>query len=282
MRLLDDKVANLQLWREMPDLLGITPVGSVKPGADILMTKSVAGADQTVLAVQPAGNGRVGAFTSGGSWYWQMSRPASDQFYENFWKQMVRWLVVGAHEQLDVSLDRRLYARLDPVVIEATVMDRNLTYANDATLTATVKDPLNNTEKVPLEWILSREGVYQGRYVPQTEGRYVVTVQMEGKRWEHVPPVETGFVVAEPVLEFSNAGLNEDLLKDMSELTQGAYFSPDKAQDLAAWIAKRVNGSRASATYRQKRPLWDMPVLFMAMLCLMGAEWVIRRRGELS
>lgn len=285
MRLVDDRIANLQLWREMPELLGLTPVGEVKPGAALLVTRAAEGVGRAlpVLAVQRAGNGRVAAFMSGGSWYWQMSRPASDEFHEKFWKQMIRWLAVGAREQLSVALDKRVCNGLEPVLIEATVMDRNLEPANDAEPVATVTDPLNNAEKVPLEWTLAREGVYQAQYTPASKGRYAVSVELAGARWENVKPARTGFEVVESVIEFNNAGLKEDLLKDMAGITGGRYVAPtpEGVEEIVAGITRRIEAGRQAAT-RKTKPLWDMPALFIAILALMGAEWFLRRRGELS
>ena len=289
MRLVEDRIANLQLWREMPDLLGLTPVGEVKPGAAMLITRAAenAGRALPVLAVQRVGNGRVAAFMSGGSWYWQMSREAKDEFHEKFWKQMIRWLAVGAREQLSVALDKRVCNGIEPVLIEATVMDRNLEPANDAEPMATVTDPLNNVEKLPLEWTLAREGVYQAQYTPTTMGRYAVSVELAGARWENVKPVSTGFDVVESVKEFNNAGLKEDLLKEMAGLTGGRYVTPtpEGVEEIAAGIARRLDDARSAAAAvaaRKTKPLWDMPVLFIAMLVLMGSEWTVRRRGELS
>lgn len=286
MRLVEDRIANLQLWREMPDLLGLTPVGEIKPGAALLITRAEEGDGQAlpVLAVQRAGNGRVAAFMSGGSWHWQMSRPAKDEFHEKFWKQMIRWLAVGAREQLSVALDKRVCNGIAPVLIEATVMDRNLEPASDAEPVATVTDPLNNEEKLPLEWTLAREGVYQAQYTPALKGQYAVSVELAGARWENVKPARTGFEVVESVIEFNNAGLKEDLLKEMAAITGGQYVAPtpEGVEEIAAGIARLLEAARLAAAARKTKPLWDMPALFIAILALMGAEWFVRRRGELS
>ena len=171
--------------------------------------------------MQNYGEGRVAAFTSGGSWYWRVSKPASDEFHERFWKQLIRWLAVGAKEQLSVSTDAEIYARRDPVTIRATVLGKDMQPLDDATVVASVIDPAGNTQQVPMDWILSQEGVYQCRFVPDVEGQYQVRVAVKG--WE-TPPVVRSFVVARPHLEFANAGLKEDALKEMAAITQGKYY----------------------------------------------------------
>ena len=170
MRLSQDAEANRHLWDSAPQLLGITPVKGVKLGGQVLLTQEKTGLP--VMAVQNYGEGRVAAFTSGGSWYWQMSMPASDEFHEKFWKQLIRWLVVGAKEQLTLQTDQDVHAREDPVMITAMVSGKDLKPMNNAVVVATVPDPLGNKQDLTLDQVLSQEGGYQVKYVPEEEGSY--------------------------------------------------------------------------------------------------------------
>ena len=132
-----------------------------------------------VLAVQNYGQGRVAAFTSGGSWYWRMNNPVGNEFHERFWKQMVRWLVVGVKERVSVETSAPMYVRGESVAIRATVLGKDLTPINDATVVASVTDPLGNIQEVPMDWTLAEEGVYQASFVPAEEGDYKIAVRAE-------------------------------------------------------------------------------------------------------
>ena len=277
MRLSPDPDANRRIWEKAPPLIGITPVRGVKPGATLLLAHE--SRPLPVLAVQSYGQGRVAGFTSGGSWYWQVSMPAEDEFHERFWKQLIRWLVVGAREQLAAEADADVYARREPVYVRATALGPDLRPVNDAVVVASITDPFGNTEETPMDWILSQEGVYQCRYVPDQEGDYRVSVRVEG--WT-VDPAETGFLVSEPLIEFADAGLKEALLDAMARSTGGYYFRPQDSAALRDAISQSVEAARYANIQPDEQEIWDSPFLFALLLGIMGVEWLVRRRAGLA
>jgi uncharacterized membrane protein len=279
MRLANDPERNKQLWENAPPLIGLTPVSGLKVGAKSLLTTEKG---EPVLASIQYGQGRVAAFTSGGSWYWQMSVPAADEFHEKFWKQMVRWLVVGAKERLAVEPSAPVYDRGETATLRATVLGKDLTPVNNATVLATVTDPLGNAQELRMDWVLSEDGVYQARYQPAEEGLYLVKVRVDDEGWKDVKPADGDFRVSEPVEEFTNAGLKEDLLRSMAAISGGKYYTVDEADGLAQNVASAVKVARDAGEERINYPLWDMPAFFGVILVMMGAEWFVRRRSGLA
>jgi len=278
MQLSLDPEANRVLWSQAPPLVGITPVAGVKAGALTLLTRD--SDNKPIFAVQNYGAGRVAAFTSGGSWYWRVSLPSTVEFYEKFWKQLVRWLAVGAKERLTAETDSDVYARTQPVTIRATALAKDLQPVDDANITATITDPLGNHEDVPMDWILSEEGVYTAQYTPQDEGDYRVSVKVDG--WADTKPVETDFRVAQPMVESADTGLKEDALKDMAKIAHGRYFTYAEANQIPDEIAKSVAGAKFMGIKPEDKEIWDMPVLFVLAFALMVAEWIVRRRCGLA
>jgi len=278
MQLSLDPDANQVLWSQAPSLVGITPVAGVKPGALALLTRATD--NQPILAVQNYGEGRVAAFTSGGSWYWRVSVPSTVEFFEKFWRQLVRWLAVGAKEQLTVETDSDVYVPGKPVTIRATVLAKDLQPVDDASLIATITDPLGNHQDVPMDWILSEEGVYQAQYVAPDEGDYSISVRVDG--WKDQKPVETGFRVSNSTLEDADTAMKEDALKEMATIAHGRYFDYADANQLPDQIAKSVNAAKFQGIQPEDREIWDVPVLFVVAFGLMVAEWIIRRRGGLA
>jgi uncharacterized membrane protein len=276
MQLLLDPEANRVLWTQAPPLVGITPVAGVKPVA--LLTRESDNAP--VFAVQNYGEGRVAAFTSGGSWYWRVSVPSTVEFYEKFWKQVVRWLAVGAKERLTAETDSDVYAPGKPVIIRASALAKDLHPVDDASIIATVTDPLGNHEDVPLDWILSEEGVYQAQYVPQDEGDYRVSVRVDG--WTDTKPVETDFRVSQPTVESADTGLKEDELKEMAKIANGRYFTFSDANQIPDVITKSLKSESFAGNKVEDREIWDMPALFALAFVLMVTEWIVRRRSGLA
>lgn len=299
-RLVPDKELSEHMWGNAPQLMGITPVQGVKAGGQVLLTSEKG--NQPVLAVQNYGQGRVAAFTSGGSWFWQMSMPAGDGFYEKFWKQLIRWLVVGAREQFTLETDAQMYARKEPVIIKASVFGKDLKPINDAIVKVTVTDSAGNKQELTMDWILSEEGAYQCRYIPQEEGAYSVTASVEGwasggdpsrgvtasgpssapARAGDAKTLSTEFRVSAPLVEFNDAGLKEDALRSMAEATGGKYFAPGEVGLLPAELAKATSVARTEGPRPQPRPIWDTPVLLGMLLGLACIDWIIRRKNGLA
>ncbi len=279
MRLADNEVETQMLWERMPPLIGLTPVGPPKKGATVLLRQTPEDGGRTVLAVHNYGQGRVGAFSSGGSWYWQVSRPADDEFHERFWKQVIRWLVVGAKERLTVETDADVYARGDSVILRASARSKDLRPVNDARVVATVTDPVGNTEDVPMYWTLSEAGVYQCRYRPMEEGRYRATVRVDG--WQ-IEPAEAAFEVAEPLVEYSDAGRKDAALTDMAAAAGGKYYPIEDTSELADDLAEAISSARKKTDLPVDRDLWDMPALLLLCLLLLSVEWVVRRKSGLA
>ena len=105
-QLAGDEKASAAKWDGMPQLTAVNQVRSVKPGATVLMTGTdERGRTEPILVSQPYGRGKSVAFMAQDSWQWQMHAtiPLEDQTHENFWRQMLRWLVSDTPRPIDVS-----------------------------------------------------------------------------------------------------------------------------------------------------------------------------------
>jgi len=88
-----------------------------------------------------------------------------------------------------------------------------------------------------------------------------------------------GYVrVAEPTAEFFGAEMRPAVLRQVAEETGGRFYRPSDASRLAEDIVYTTSG----ATEVQQLDLWDMPVIFLLLLGLLGAEWMYRRRRGLA
>jgi hypothetical protein len=67
---------------------------------------------------------------------------------------------------------------------------------------------------------------------------------------------------------------NRELLQKLSEETGGRYWTADEM----ARLPKEISYSEAGISVRDTKELWDMPVVFLALLGLMSADWLLRRK----
>jgi hypothetical protein len=274
-----DAVTNVNIWNSVSPLLGHNPVKGLKPGA-VALLESV-DTHEPVLAVQNYGAGRTAAFTTGGSWFWRMDREIGDKLHERFWRQLIRWLSVGAQTQLTVQTDKDTYLPTEPVLLQTTVLGRNLEPVNDAIVTARVESPFGVAQEVRLDWILSEEGVYQGRFLPHDQGEYKVTYRIQNPKDGSVEESHSRFGVREAYTEFTRPWQNQPLLKELAERTDGKYYDAASAAKLTEEIAKQLAAAADAQGEVRNHSLWDLPLPFAMLLGLLLTEWQLRRRAGL-
>jgi uncharacterized membrane protein len=277
LRLTADASRSRQLWDLAPPLIGRTPTGELRLSAQQLITSDD---NSVVLAAHSYGAGRVAAFTSSGSWYWQMNLPSDVGFHEKFWKQALRWLAVGARERLTVDVQSELFARGTPVTIHATVLAKDLQPINDARVLCTITNAAGTAEDLDMEWILREDGVYECSYIPAEDGDYRVSVRLEGDE-EHI--VRSVFSITEPIAEFNDTTLKAERLRTLAEATGGTYAAAsDAATELTPLLKRVCEAVSVKGVEPTDRPLWNMPLLLVLLVLLAAAEWSLRRRWGLA
>jgi len=270
---------NRRTWEQAPPLIGLNPIETVKPGAQVLAVNSQTGAP--VLVAQNYGAGRTAAFTSGGSWYWQMSRPREDELHEKFWKQLVRWLAVGAKAKLSVELDDDLYLPDEPVEIRATVLDKALAPDDSAKVTARIKDPFNaDPRTVPMRPELVGQGVFTAGFTPVDVGDYAVEVTAELSDGTQAVATAT-FSVGETMREFHDPAQKIELLRGIATECGGRYVTPAEAGEIPELIDQRVRRMKTSLMEYEHKDIWDTPLLFALLVISLTVEWAVRRRAGL-
>jgi len=237
----------------------------------------VRGQSPTLLAYQRFGRGKSMALMTASTWRWRMGLEFRDNFHEQFWRQMLRWLVSDVDGPVTMETDKHSYSSEEAVVVRAAVRDPSFLELNNAQVSAQVKSPSGQVSVIPLAWDVNREGQYTAAYRPAEEGIYEVSVdaQQSGKS---VGTAKTNFRVAESTEEFHNAGMNAGLLKELAEGTGGRFYSPKDVSTLPEDISYVDNG----ASRVEEKELWDMPLFFLLMIAAAGAEWSLRKRKGLA
>jgi hypothetical protein len=78
--------------------------------------------------------------------------------------------------------------------------------------------------------------------------------------------------------EYFDAAMRAPLLRRLAEDTGGRFFT---AADTSL-LADAISYSGRGVTMVEERDLWDMPVVLAAILALMAAEWLTRRKWGLA
>ena len=271
------------VWPRLPALTSVNPIFQVKPGATTLLVgrpsnASTSTRDQIVLAWERFGRGKSFALPVQDSWLWQMHAdiPLEDQSHERFWQQLLRTLVDGVGEPVAVTLERERVEPGEPVKVTARVRDSTYIELNDATAKLRVTSPSGKQREVALEWSVEDDGMYAGSFVPDEEGTWHLGT--EASRAGAVIGTDDSWVRVGPGDdEYFDAARRTALLERIAEQTGGRSYTAADVDDLA----EDLQYSGKGVTMVEECDLWDMPILFLLMIGLIGSEWAFRRKRGL-
>jgi uncharacterized membrane protein len=273
-QIMPTQAASIARWNELPQVSTVNAPLPLKPGATALLSGTdERGRSQPVLASHSFGRGKAIAFTAQDSWEWQMhaSIPLEDQTHEQFWRQLMRWMVDGVPDVVDI----RMTDRVEPgeaVTIDARVVDKSYVEKNDATVVAHVVRPGGASMNVPLQWTGERNGQYRGMFVSTEAGAYEVTV--DATQGSETLGSGTGYVrAAAGDAEFFDPVMHAAPLQRIAEETGGRFYTADSVTNIAEDV--RYGGRGVTAV--EQRELWNMPIILVALLVLACAEWGYRR-----
>jgi uncharacterized membrane protein len=267
---------SLRHWETLPPLGVLNVIGPAKPGAVTVLegTPVDGGEPEPVLAYQRFGRGKALAFTPVNPWYWQMAYeiPLEDQTHETFFQQLFRWLVNDVPGQVAASTLADRFAPGTPVRIDATVLDDNFIEVNNAAVSAVITAPSGNSRELPLDWSIDTDGEYSATFIPDEEGFHSIHVTA-ARAGEPLGEDTTYVDVAELSTEAFAAERRTSLLERIAAETGGRWYTP---QNLAS-LPDDLRYSEGGTTVLEVRDLWDMPIIFLLLVGLIGTEWGYRK-----
>ena len=263
-----------------PKVTTLNRTEAIKPGAIVLLN----GTDESrrerpVLAYQRFGRGKAFALTLQDTWLWQMHAAIAveDLTHEYFWRQLMRSLVDGVP---DVVEPNALTDRVEPgeaITLRADVVDGSYVELNDATVVAHVSRPDGSIMDVPMQWSGERSGEYVATVPAAGEGSY--EARIEASRAGQPLGTTVAHVRAAPGdSEYFDATMHAATLRRIAEETGGKYYDTASVQGLSEDLRYTGRG----VTTVEERDLWHLPIVLLALVGLMCAEWGYRRAVGLS
>ena len=280
-RLTEDLGANQKAWNELPPISVSEVLTNVKPGASVLLeARRVEGSAQVapLLIQQRYGRGQTLALTTSDTWRWRMRMDAKNNAHETFWRQMLRYLVSGTPEQIEIGTEKEVYALDDNVNIVADIRDRKFNPVADAHAMARVTKPSGAVVDVPLKFTtLNSVNTYVGEFKADELGQHRIELTGTSASLGTLN-AKSNMLVTDLNREYYSAAQNSDLLKRIAAETGGKYYTPTETQSLLDDLIYR----QTPYSERVTKDLWDMPVNFLLIIGLLSAEWFLRKREGLA
>jgi uncharacterized membrane protein len=287
-RLSADSQENQRIWDAMPELDALNVASRAKPGATVLGISSSPpehGQKAPLLAIQRFGKGRTLALMSDYVWKWnfQMAgRMDSNQYYLQFVRQMVRWLIRDpVLKQVRVTADASEYPLGSDITGTLQVLQDDYRPAPEALLRTRLHTP-GGTE-LPVQSVpTGNPGEYRYR-IPATEpGFYALDVeaQINGETHEANRLLVR---VYHPGEEMQQATPNHKLLQNIAERTGGTFFAlHDPARPTVASLVEFFGGVPDYQILEEQRfRLRETLPLFLVLVGILAIEWWWRRQAGL-
>ena len=275
----DTEEASAERWRNLPAVSSLNPIFETKPGATTLLTGTSESDERIVLAFQRYGAGKTLALPIQDSWMWQMHADVApdDMTHELFWRRLLRWLVDGVPDQVVASVRRDHVEPGEPIELLTEVVDGTYLSMNNSQVIAEMTSPSGDFVEIPLDWTTERDGEYKGHITPTEEGLY--RIRVEATNNDNLVGTDMAYFFASASDdEFFDSAMRAPLLRRIADETSGQFYTVDTVESLPEDIAY----TGAGVTIVEELELWDMPILLLLLIVLVGSEWGYRRIRGLS
>jgi hypothetical protein len=182
-------------------------------------------------------------------------------------------MVRDAPERLNVVLEADRVPTGEGITIGVNAMNGRYDAVNSDVVSARITSPTGRISEVSLPWSGVRDGYYQVPFLPEETGRYELDVESRNANDSSRQVASGAFTVGDSDAELRGATMQAARLREMASRSGGRFYTPATVPSLPQDIA--MSGSGVTVT--EHRDLWDMPIIFLVMVGLLGTEWGYRR-----
>jgi hypothetical protein len=207
-----------------------------------------------------------------GTWRWQMNLPVGDTTHTLFWQQLLRWLVTDSPGHVVSAVPSQVLLDDGRVTVTADVRGVDFQPVVDAKVEAHIIGPGGLAANFEMTPVSGAPGMFQADWTAEKSGSYLTEVTAQ-RGTEQIGRDVLTFQRVDGVAENFHTEQNRDLLVRLAAQTGGRYWRP---QDLSK-LPDEISYSEAGVSSRETRELWNMPAVFLLILLLRSAEWLVRR-----
>lgn len=233
------------------------------------------GSDRPLIAFGQQGGMRRGLVMGEGLWRWRLQSYQMTGSHDDF-DQLVNKMAVYA--SLQVSKDRfrvvteSVYGENEQVVIGAELYNDNFEPVNTPDAVIALRHSAGTATEYPLNRTAGGYTLNVGVLEPGTYA-YEARTRLAGIDYRSAG----SFAVEEQHLEELNLVADHGLLNTIAQTTGGEMLLPDQAERLPQLLRERDDIKSVIYTRTRYTALLDLPLVFLLIVLLLGAEWAIRK-----
>jgi hypothetical protein len=295
-RFSNDEGENITIWKQLPLLYWYARGCRTKPAARVLAVhpdqpaldaprraRDGSGGKYPLVVHQPVGAGRSMFFGFDDSWRWRLRE--NEKHFNRFWKNSVDYLARRRRDRIELRLNKQTpYVRGE--MIRITVRFPDNSQPPETVRVAWKRTPLardgqvpraDRTEMLKLTKAAEIMDTYEGRVGRTREGKYAFELATPEVKNGPLPSAEC--IVIPPEQEMERLSMNEQAMTSAARKTRGKFFTLATAGQL---LESLPEGERVSMnSTRPPSLLWNHTGVFLLVLFLFGAEWLLRKRKHL-
>jgi uncharacterized membrane protein len=298
-RIVDDPVKNRQVLERMPPFIGTNLIERLKPAATALgySSQPLPGAGvMPIFASQPFGKGRTFAMTTDTTEDWgkyferTWGEGGDNRYFRKFWRNVVQWLAensTGGDRRLRVETDKVIYRPGEPIKVSARAYDekREETHGYRLVMRLRTAAPPRQFQEVTAP-PPGQDGVYRAelttppaQQVANPAGNPLASLAVAAL---DVLAYDQDRVVAQTTLDVQVLDDPVELQEpqpDAARLEQLARDSGGqvlRGADELARLRTTFTSTPGEVVVR-KAPVWDQAAVWLALLALLTADWLLRR-----
>lgn len=279
-----DQDENDLIWSRVAPLDRIPPLLAPRPGATVLaeLSDTQSRSDRyPLVSWQRYGTGKCMMMASDRLWLLRFK--TGDKYHWRVWSQCVQFLtlsrLMGEHRRIRLETDRATYPVAGQVMLYAHLLNEDFEPMTQPGFEVEVSaldtdGGAGPPQRVTLRPDASNPGLYEGYFSPPRTGGY----RVEANATDRALSNSTEFQVADLRPELANTDMQLERLRRIADLSGGRSLSVLELQDLPALLNRKPH----TTTVRTDLPLWDNGVVAVVIVLLLGFEWILRRKYDLS
>jgi len=233
-----------------------------------------------LVAVAQQQDRRYAFITGEGLWRWRLADYQANGSHESFdalVNKLVSFTALRVNkERFHIEL-RNLFSETEEVVAEAQLYNDNYELVNSPDVSfevATVDEWRSG--KVNKELMMNRNAtgyILNLGSLPPGSYRYRASTKLGGQSFS----AEGSFLVEDLQLEALNLVADHSLLNTLAATSGGAMLYPDQLESLPELLKKRDDIKTVLYSETRYVNMLNLPLLFVLIVLLLAAEWVIRK-----
>lgn len=235
---------------------------------------------QPLIALGVQGLTRKGIIFGEGLWRWRLADFQTSTTHDHF-DQMMEKIITFAAQRLDKSRFRvntqQTYSHDEEINLEAELYDNNYELTNTPDVSITIT-PVDNPEAHEIATTMERDSrrkSYSLNLGQMAAGLYNYKAKTTYNN--EVLTSNGQFSIEDLNLEYLNTTADHRLLRTLAETTGGTMVEAKEMEQIVDMIEARDDMQSVLNTTTRYRELINLPWVFLLIILLLGAEWVVRK-----